>query len=445
MATTSGTYSFHPTSADMVVEAFERIQIYPPALTIEHVASARRSLNLILTEVAGDTGVNLWSVDQINVPLTPGVGTFVLPENTIDLLDVYLRTFTPGTATQTLGNALTAVVMIPGKPSLGVGGEPVVVAPGSGVFSVTTGSQIVTMTWPAHGQQPGQPIFWQTPIYAGTMTLPPFCIVDSVIDANTITFLAGQTSTVTRPNTGGTPLFTTTVGTDIVTVVQPGHGLTVGAMTPNYNFETVVGGVTVLAQQYEVVSVVSSYEYTIQVASDASSTATKFLNNGQIELVTQSPGVVFTDIPLFPISRTDYASLPYKATPGRPTSFWLDRVVPPQVTIYPISPPPNSPIVETAPGLTNPGATSVQYYGFMAFRMRELQDSLAAGGDQPDMPKRILPALGAKLAAALAEKWKPELWVEKLTVAERVWQQAMERDQERVSTHIYPIFTGYYN
>jgi hypothetical protein len=300
------------------------------------------------------------------------------------------------------------------------------------------------MHWPAHGQLPGQPLFFQTPVYAGTMTLQPFVIVDSVISPDYLTFLAPQVSTVTRTNTGGTPLFTTATGSSVVTVIQPGHGLTIGASTPNYNIDTVLGGITVLGQEYTVASVVSSYEYTIDVGENATSIATKFLNNGQIEVATQAPGIVFTDIPLFPISRTDYSSLPYKATPGRPTSFWLDRVVPPQFTVYPVSPPPNSSIVETAPGLTNPGATSVQYYGFMAYRMRELQDANAAGGDQIDAPKRILPAISALLTAALAEKYRPEQWATKVAQAERVWQRAAERDQERVGFHVYPSFEGYF-
>lgn len=437
---TSGTNLFLPSVADLVVQAYRRIQVFPPQLLNEHIVAARMALNLVLLDISANRGIDLWSVDQINIPLIPGVGTYTLPANTVDLLDVYLRTFTPGTAVTTVGNVLTPLVLVPGQPTLGAGGEPTVLAPGSGVFSVTAGSQVVTMNWPAHGQVPGNPIFWQYPVLAGPQTLPSFVIVDSVIDSNTLTFLLSTAATNTRPGVGGTPLFTTTAASTTVTVVQSGHGLSVGEtypVTPNLT----VGGVT-LSGSYTVASVVSPYEFTITIPSAAASTATAFLNQGQIAFTTQTSGVVFTDIPLFPLSRNDYAALPYKNQPGRPTSYWLNRVVPPNISTYPVAPTPNAASSGVpVPNLQNPAVSNTVYYGFMAYRMREIQDAVPSGGQILDAPKRIWPAITAELCAAVAEIYAPAQWMAKQAAAKIAWDRAALADVERATTHLVPNFS----
>ena len=42
----------------------------------------------------------------------------------------------------------------------------------------------------------------------------------------------------------------------------------------------------------------------------------------------------YTGLIIYPISRTEYASLPEKAQQGRPTVFWFDRLISPTITLW---------------------------------------------------------------------------------------------------------------
>lgn len=89
---TSGTYDFQLTTAELVLEAFERIQMPAAALSTDHMFSFRRSLNLLLSSEWANKGPNLWAIDLFPIVLAQGLATYALPANTVCLLDVYLRT-----------------------------------------------------------------------------------------------------------------------------------------------------------------------------------------------------------------------------------------------------------------------------------------------------------------------------------------------------------------
>src|SRR3569623_1218966 len=89
--TTSGTYSFSMTNADVVVQAYSRAQIRRAALLAEHMADARTELNLLLAEFS-NRGVNLWTVDLITQTLVPSVSTYDVDASTIMILDAYIST-----------------------------------------------------------------------------------------------------------------------------------------------------------------------------------------------------------------------------------------------------------------------------------------------------------------------------------------------------------------
>lgn len=96
----SGAYDYAATTAEIVLEAFERIQMPAAALTADHMVSARRSMNIILTSEWANQGPNLWEVDLITLYLAQGLATYSLPANTVFLFDVYLR-LNQGQSTQT--------------------------------------------------------------------------------------------------------------------------------------------------------------------------------------------------------------------------------------------------------------------------------------------------------------------------------------------------------
>ena len=87
---TSGTVAFNMTNAEIIDEAFERCGVDPSSLTVRHLKSAVRSMNLLFSEWA-NKGVKLWAVEQEEVALAAGVADFTTPAGTIAILEAVLR------------------------------------------------------------------------------------------------------------------------------------------------------------------------------------------------------------------------------------------------------------------------------------------------------------------------------------------------------------------
>lgn len=442
----SGTWLFVPDISTLVQDAYSRIQIYPPQITIEHMFSARVSLGLMNFDMSGNRGPNLFLIDQLAIPMVPGQPQFVLPANTIDLLDCYLRTYTPQQSNgvnvaQNLGTVITAAGP-PSNPSVTQPyGDVTLTGPASGTLSCTAGNQIFTMNYPAHGLVAGDPIFLNVPIVAGGMTIYDFIIVYNVVDSDTIQFVAPIPARESQTFQGATPLlYTPSTGSTVVNVISSGHGLSVGSIYQLTQAVT-LDVVTVPAGLYTVSAVSSMYEFSITVPGFVASNAgMNFINGGQFSITLQAPTAQFEDVPLFPLSRKDYVNLAVKDVPGRPTSYWLNRVVPPNVSMYPVAPMPGSATIQP-PGIPIEGT---QYYGMLAWRMRDMQDANPIAGQIFDAPKRFWPALTAELTAMLAEKWRPEQLQSKIQLALQAWDRASNADVEHVTTHLTPNFGTYY-
>jgi len=87
--TTSGTSTFNLDLAELVEEAFERCG--SELRTGYDLRTARRSLNLLTIEWA-NRGINMWTIEQGEIPLVQGINTYDLPIDTIDLLEHQIRT-----------------------------------------------------------------------------------------------------------------------------------------------------------------------------------------------------------------------------------------------------------------------------------------------------------------------------------------------------------------
>jgi hypothetical protein len=88
MANTSGTSSFNLDFNEIAEEAYERCGI--EMRTGYQLRTARRSLNLITMDWAS-RGINLWTVEEGEIPLVVGQVAYPLPVDTIDLLDHVIR------------------------------------------------------------------------------------------------------------------------------------------------------------------------------------------------------------------------------------------------------------------------------------------------------------------------------------------------------------------
>jgi hypothetical protein len=89
--TTSGTQSFNLDLNNLIEEAFERAG--SELRTGYDFRTARRSLNLLTIEWA-NRGINLWTIEQGSIPMVQGQISYTLPVDTIDLLDMVIRTQT---------------------------------------------------------------------------------------------------------------------------------------------------------------------------------------------------------------------------------------------------------------------------------------------------------------------------------------------------------------
>lgn len=83
--------SFAPAFSELGLDAFERLGMQAGELTVTHLNSMRRSMNLTLVRWSNN-GLNLWEITNSAIALLPGVATYVLPTALIEMLDTYVTT-----------------------------------------------------------------------------------------------------------------------------------------------------------------------------------------------------------------------------------------------------------------------------------------------------------------------------------------------------------------
>ena len=86
---TSGTATFNLDFDDIIVEAYERCGL--EVRDGYDMKTALRSINLMFSEWA-NRGLNLWTIDQRQVPLVTGQYEYTLPDDTVDALSAVIRT-----------------------------------------------------------------------------------------------------------------------------------------------------------------------------------------------------------------------------------------------------------------------------------------------------------------------------------------------------------------
>lgn len=86
---TSGTYNFLPSTGELFLAAYRRIQIHRSEIVNEHIADAKNETNLLQVQWA-NLGPLLWTVDLQTVSLVQGTATYSVPSSTVMMLDVYI-------------------------------------------------------------------------------------------------------------------------------------------------------------------------------------------------------------------------------------------------------------------------------------------------------------------------------------------------------------------
>ena len=95
--TTTGSTLFNMDFTEIAEEAWERAG--REMRTGYDLRTARRSMNLMTIEWQ-NKGINMWTMEQGFINLTPGLATYALPVNTIDLLEHVIRTGQNTSSTQ---------------------------------------------------------------------------------------------------------------------------------------------------------------------------------------------------------------------------------------------------------------------------------------------------------------------------------------------------------
>jgi len=124
-----------------------------------------------------------------------------------------------------------------------------------------------------------------------------------------------------------------------------------------------------------------------------------------------------TDFSVDRLSRDTYLNIPNKTTTGRPSQFFMDRQIVPQINVWPT--PENN-------------TDSIVFN-----RLVRIED---ADGftDNLDLPFRFYPCLAAGLAYYLSVKRAPDRITVLKTLYEEEMERAMTEDRDRASFHVTP-------
>lgn len=390
---TSGTTLFNPTNADIVLTSFRRIGIRSAEITNEHMVSARMALNLLQSSWV-NMGVNLFTVDLQTVPLVQGITTYSVPDDTIMVLDAYIRLFSMG--------------------------DPYNAAPS---FTTTINSSSVQITWPSNGLSVSNWINIVIPVSVGGIILYGYYQVVSVLDPNNFTITVKNQATVGVSNAGAVPVFTTVAQSSTVNVLLNNHNYLSGQPFV-VQVATTLGGITLYAS-YPITSIVDANNFTINATYPASSVATLAENSGQAQLVGQNTSAQPVDRVLNTISRTDYSALPDKIQQGFPTVMWFDRLLNPTLTLWQV-PDGNGP------------------YELLYYRSAQIQVENPQGGQTAAIPYRFLEALTADLSWFLAKEWAQALEGQRKMDADSARSLAMAEDRERIGLFLDPDMSSYF-
>tara|TARA_R110002110_G_scaffold8466_2_gene42560 strand:- start:310 stop:1014 length:705 start_codon:yes stop_codon:yes gene_type:complete len=126
------------------------------------------------------------------------------------------------------------------------------------------------------------------------------------------------------------------------------------------------------------------------------------------------------DISVSRVSRDDYLSIPNKSTTGRPTQFYVDRLISPILKVWP----------------TPENSTDVIIYD----RLVRIDDA-GSSINTVEVPFRFYPCLAAGLAYYISLKRAPERVQLLKSVYEEEFQRAAEEDRDRASFSIVPSYS----
>lgn len=224
---------------------------------------------------------------------------------------------------------------------------------------------------------------------------------------------------------------TTTFNLDLAELVEEAFERCGSEMRSGYNLRTARRSLNMLFADWAnrgvnlwtldsgTISLVAGTE-TYALPADTVDLLDHVIRTGAGDSATQS------DLTITRVSSSTYSSIPNKLASGRPIQMWVQRIDPPQVTVWPVP-------------------DSSASYQLVYWRMRRIEDA-GGGVNTMDVPFRFLPALVAGLAYYLSMKIPGAL--ERMQILkgqyDEAWQLASDEDREKASIRLVPrqMFIG---
>ena len=128
---------------------------------------------------------------------------------------------------------------------------------------------------------------------------------------------------------------------------------------------------------------------------------------------------------IWPISRTEYASMPNKTLQAPPTVFWFDRLLAPTITLW------QTPDDQTP-------------YSLQWYRCTSIQDADMANGQTADIPPWWLMAAAFGVAEIMAISYAPDRIDKIAPKAAQYLTDALTQGVENVNLFISPQTAGYW-
>jgi len=141
--------------------------------------------------------------------------------------------------------------------------------------------------------------------------------------------------------------------------------------------------------------------------------------------ISITSGGVTTDRVIWPLSTFEYSSIPNKTMEAPPTSYWYNRQITPQMTMWPV-----------------PDGSATYVLNLRV--CRQIQDASLQSGTTLDLPYRWLDVWVAELAYRLSRIYAPDREAMRKVDAEDAWANAATEDQERVPIYIQGVMQSYW-
>ena len=137
-------------------------------------------------------------------------------------------------------------------------------------------------------------------------------------------------------------------------------------------------------------------------------------------------GNQYTDLPLGRMTVSEYAAIPNKQAPGRPTIVHIRRQIKPYLMLW--MTPPETPFMQ-----------------LMVWRLRRMKSVGTGGTGEPEIPWRFVPALIAGLAFYLALKSKDPNATQRIQLLKGEYEEQfnLASDEDRDRAAVYWVPGGY--